>query len=266
LSGSADVALCAFVFAGTLELFRFCRRPGWRGGLAAGLLLGAGAMTKQEGLLWIGAGGLTALGLLIATSTRSWGPALRLAIPGGLALLLAVGLHVAAHRAMPVSPYYPSIAAALTDPHWLVQLADRPPQVARYVLGELFRTTRWALLWPCVLGALVLLRRGRVPVETKCWRVTIGIMTAIYLTTMVVSPLHLQYQLSTTFSRLTLHFFPLAMLVMVEQAVASGWMRELAAGSAPLEESAPGLLRAAAAILLVASPALAATLAMAPVA
>ena len=52
--------------------------------------------------------------------------------------------------------------------------------------------------------------------------VVIGIVAAIYLTTMVVSPLHLQYQLSTTFSRLTLHFFPLAMLVMAEQACCSG--------------------------------------------
>ena len=40
LSGSADLPLCAFVFAGTLELFRCCREPALRAPPGAGLLFG----------------------------------------------------------------------------------------------------------------------------------------------------------------------------------------------------------------------------------
>ena len=48
LSGSADLPLAAFVFAGTLDLFRFCRQPTWQRALSAGLLFGAALMTKQR--------------------------------------------------------------------------------------------------------------------------------------------------------------------------------------------------------------------------
>lgn len=71
--------------------------------------------------------------------------------------------------------------------------------------------------------------------ETKCWRVVTAIMLAIYLTIMVVSPLHLHYQLITTFSRLILHLFPLAMLIMAEQVFASGWAREFCGEASPIE-------------------------------
>ncbi len=139
LSGSADLPLAAFVFAGTLDLFRFCRQPTWRRALSAGLLFGAALMTKQEGQLWVVVAAITALGLLVARRFGPILPATRHAIPGAVVLCAAFGLHVLVHRSMPVSPYYPSYVAALTDVHWLSQLADRPPVVVLFALRDLLR-------------------------------------------------------------------------------------------------------------------------------
>ena len=96
-----------------------------------------------------------------------------------------------------------------------------------------------------------------MPLETKCWRVVTAVIIAIYLTIMVVTPLHLHYQLVTTFSRLTLHLFPLAMLIMAEQVIASGW-RELSEGNLRIKRPLALPLRAAA-LLLAAGPVVAAT-------
>jgi hypothetical protein len=236
LSGSADLPLAAFVFAGTLDLFHFCQQPTWRRAISAGLLFGAALMTKQEGLVWIGVTTITALGLFAAGKFGSALRGIRQAIPGAAVLGVAFGLHVLVHRGMPVSPYYPSYAAALTDMRWLAQIGDRPPVVAQYTLSALVHTGSWSLVWPCILGALILLRRGTVSLETKCWRATAAMIAVIYLTILTVTPLHLDYQLKTTFARLALHLYPLALLIMSEQVIASQYLdRLLAAGlqSAP---------------------------------
>jgi hypothetical protein len=227
LSGSADLPLAAFVFAGTLDLFRYCRQPTWRRALSTGLLFAAALMTKQEGQLWIVVGAITALGLLAAGRFGPILPAMRHAIPGAAVLCAAFGLQVLVHRGMPVSPYYPSYAAALTDVHWLAQLADRPAVVVLFALRALLRASPFSLLWPCILGSLILLRRDAVPLETKCWRAMVAMIAAIYLMILVVTPLHLDYQLKTTFARLALHLFPLAMLIMAEQIIASRFLGRL---------------------------------------
>jgi hypothetical protein len=61
----------------------------------------------------------------------------------------------------------------------------------------------------------------------KCWRAIVAVVAAIYLAILVITPLHLDYQLKTTFSRLALHIFPLAMLIMAEQIVASRFLVRL---------------------------------------
>jgi hypothetical protein len=237
LSGSADLPLAAFVFAGTLELFHFCRRPTWRRAICAGLFFGAALMTKQEGLVWIGVTTITALGLFAAGKFGSTVRGISQAIPGAAVLGVVFGLHVLVHRDMPVSPYYPSYAAAVTDLHWLAQIGDRPLVVAQYILSALVHTGSWNLIWPCVVGALILLRRGAVPLETKCWRATFAMIAVIYLTILTVTPLHLDYQLKTTFARLALHLYPLALLIMSEQVIASRCLDRLfAAGLPPARE------------------------------
>ena len=45
---------------------------------------------------------------------------------------------------------------------------------------------------------------------------------------LVITPLHLEYELRTSFSRLMLHAFPLAVLIMAEQMAASGFSGQLA--------------------------------------
>jgi hypothetical protein len=227
LSGSADLLLSGFVLAGTVELFRWCQQPTWQRATVAGLFLGAAIMTKQEGLLWVGACALTTTALF---AVRKLGPVrqeIRGIVAGTSALCICAGLHLLSHRTIPTSPYYPSYGAALTDWNWLVQLSDRPLQVFLFTLGELARIDHWGLSWLCILGSLFLLSRGSVPLQVLGWRAVTAIVTAIYLVVMVITPMHLHFQLVTSFSRLLLHLFPLSMLIMAEQLVSSGWLQEL---------------------------------------
>jgi hypothetical protein len=227
LSGSADLLLSGFVLAGTLELYRWCQQPTWQRATVAGLFLGAAIMTKNEGLLWVGACGLTTIALF---AFRKLGPGrqeIRGILAGTSILGICAGLHLLSHRTIAASPYYPSYGAALTDWNWLKQLSDRPPQVFLFVLGELAHFDHWGLLWLCVLSSMFLLPRGRVPLEVLGWRGVATIVMALYIVVMVVTPMHLQFQLITSFSRLLLHVFPLSMLIMAEQLVSSGWLQEL---------------------------------------
>jgi hypothetical protein len=227
LSGSADLLLSGFVLAGALELFRWCQQPTWQRATVAGLFLGAAIMTKHEGLLWVGACGLSTIALF---AFRKLGPVrreIRGIVAGTCVLCICAGLHLLSHRTISASPYYPSYGAALTDWNWLVQLSDRPLQVFLFMLGELANFDHWGLLWVCVLGSLFLLSRGSVPSEVLGWRAVATIVMAIYLVVMVITPMHLHFQLVTSFSRLLLHLFPLSMLIMAEQLVSSGWLQEL---------------------------------------
>jgi hypothetical protein len=225
LSGSADLPLAAFLFGGVLELSRWLTRPSWRAAASAGVLLGAAALTKSEGMLWIaGCGGALAIVLLVRS--RSVWPRAATMLPAVAIVCGAITLGAEAHRGMPNSPYYPSYAAALHW-QWLKLLADRPWPVLVYVSEELFRVRFWNLIWPCLFAALCVLRRGRLAAEVWLWRLTAAGMAAAYLTVLVVTPLHLRYQLLTSTTRLMLHLYPLAVLIMSEQLAASGWSRQL---------------------------------------
>jgi hypothetical protein len=46
---------------------------------------------------------------------------------------------------------------------------------------------------------------------------------AAYIGAFVVTPNHVHWHLATAFSRLLLHLFPLAVLILAEQVGASGW-------------------------------------------
>jgi hypothetical protein len=141
------------------------------------------------------------------------------------AIALAIGLGRAVHRGMPDSPYYPSYIAAI-DWQWLKQLGDRPWTVMVYVAQELVRLRSWNLIWPAVLASVLVLKRGKVPPEVRFWRVTALGIAAAYFGVLVLTPLHLYYQLFTSTTRLLLHIYPLAVLIMSEQLAASGWSRQ----------------------------------------
>ena len=227
LSGSADFPLAALIFAGVLEISRWIRRPGWRPAVCAGMLLSAAACTKSEGVIWIAA---CAAGLASTWLLRPAWPTRRqfvTVLAGGSVLVLLVGIRQAILHQLPESPYYPSYFAAL-DWKWIQQLGDRPAVVLRYGFEELLRAKFWNLMWPCVLGSLVLLRRGRAPTVVWFWRLTTAAGICGTLLALVITPLHVQYELRTSCTRLLLHAFPLAVLIMSEQWAASGWSGQLA--------------------------------------
>ncbi|HEX3999215.1 MAG TPA: hypothetical protein VHX65_11745 [Pirellulales bacterium] len=227
LSGSADLPLAALILGGVLELSRWIRRPGWQPALCAALLLGAAAATKSEGMLWTAACAAGLAGTWLLRPSWPSGRRLATAVAGMVTLVVVAVVRDRISRQVPDSPYYPSYWAAL-DWRWIMQLADRPAVVFRYAAVELVRTRTWNLMWPCVIGSLVLLRRSRLPASVWFWRLTAlaGIGASIFA--LVITPLHLEYELRTSFSRLLLHAFPLAALIMAEQMAASGWSGQLA--------------------------------------
>jgi hypothetical protein len=227
LSGSADWPLAALIFAGVLEISRWIRRPGWRPAVCAALLLGAAASTKAEGVIWIAACAVGLAGTWLLRPAWPTGRQLATGLAGGGVLVLLFGIRQAILRQLPDSPYYPSHFAAL-DWQWIKQLGDRPAVVLRYGLEELVRAKFWNLMWPCILGSLVLLRRGRLPTVVWFWRLTAVAGICAALLALVITPLHLVYELRTSFTRLMLHAFPLAVLIMSEQLAASGWSGQLA--------------------------------------
>jgi hypothetical protein len=226
LSGSADLPFAAFLLGGVLELSRWLGRPSGPAAASAGLLFGAAALTKMEGVLWIaGCGAALVIVMLVRRKEIRCRPMLALPVIGTVALAIALGRLV--HRGMPDSPYYPAYFAAI-DWHWLRQLGDRPWVVLRYAADELVRLRCWNLIWPAAISSLVFLKRGRVPVPVWFWRLTAIGMAAAYFGVLLLTPLNLYYQLFTSTSRLLLHIYPLAVLIMSEQLAASAWSREIA--------------------------------------
>jgi len=227
LSGSADLPLAALILAGVLEASRWIRRPGWRPAVCAALLLGAAACTKAEGMAWIAACAVGVAGTWLLRPAWPTRRALATAFVGAGLLALIVGIRQTILHQLPDSPYYPSYFAAL-DWKWIRQLGDRPAVVLQYGLAEIARVKFWNLTWPCILASLVLLRRGRLPADVWFWRLTAVAGICASLLALVITPLHLEYELRTSFSRLMLHAFPLAALIMSEQMAASGWSGQLA--------------------------------------
>jgi hypothetical protein len=224
LSGYADMPLAAFEFGAVLKAARWLERPSWRRALATGLLFGAAALTKKEGAIWIAVCGGT-LSLTVLLRGRAVWPRLGTVLPGIGVILCALALGRAARFGIPDSPYYPSYAAAL-DWDWLRQLTGRPWDVLVHLTRELASPHNWNSIWFCVLLALLCLKRGRLPAHVWFWRLTALGMAGSYLAVFVLTPLDLPYQLSTSATRLILHVYPLAVLIMSEQLAASGWTRQ----------------------------------------
>jgi hypothetical protein len=225
LSGSADVPIAAFLFCGVMELGRWLEQRGTSAAIQAGIFLGAAVLTKSEGIILVGFCCAACAATMLVRRSK---PSVRQLASLSLGVVLVLGAGVAgaaAHRWQPLFQYYPSYFAAL-DWTWLRQLGDRVVPVLRYLGEELFRLRFWKLLWPCVLGSLVLLRRGSIPDKVLFWRLAAVAMAAGYAAVFITTPLHLQYQLMTSATRLTLHYFPICAVIMAEQLAASGWSRQ----------------------------------------
>jgi hypothetical protein len=180
----------------------------------------------MEGVLWV-AGCAAALVVVMLLRRREIRVRPMTLVPAAAVVAVAVGLGRAVHRGMPDSPYYPAYFATV-DWQWLRQLGDRPWVVLSYLAEEFVRLRCWNLIWPAVIGSLVFLRRGEVPATVCFWRLTVIGMAAAYAGVLLLTPLNLYYQLYTSTSRLLLHIYPLAVLIMSEQLAASGWSRQIA--------------------------------------
>ena len=229
-SGSADLVVAAFVFAGVIEVSRWLEQPSWRPAVGAALLWGAAVTTKTEGGLICVLAGMAALagGCLLRRIRPLGGFAAGGSAALGCGLVAAAwGLNAAVHRGMPASPYHPSYLAF--DSQWLKQLGDRPWQVLVFAAKELLRTPHWNLVWFGIFAPLLLLRRHRLPGKVWWWRVMVVSVVGLDILAMIVTPMRLQYELNTTFYRLLVQVLPLAFLLGCEQLAAAGWTRSFAA-------------------------------------
>ena len=147
----ADLPLACLVTAGTLAIMQWLRSSDSRQAILAGVMFGAAAMTKDEGMLWIAAAGMAML-LLIFWRGLSFKPIRSPAVWSGIAILtIMIVVVVAVRRQVPSSPYLRSYAAVFQW-NWLRQLWRRPPIVIWYDLKNCFRTSKWNLIWPCIGG------------------------------------------------------------------------------------------------------------------
>lgn len=170
LSGYADVPMALFVVTGAATLW-----IGPRTGsvVPAGLLLGAGALTKNEGLpLAL----LVVAPLLFTEEVRS--RALRV---GAVLLALFLPWGVFAR----VRGYSNDLATAVQDdPVGPVTMLARIPVVAFELSRELLWPLRWALLTLACVGVIALTRRVSAPLVATTVG-SLGLFAAIYVTAAV---------------------------------------------------------------------------------
>ncbi|MBK9968500.1 MAG: glycosyltransferase family 39 protein [Holophagales bacterium] len=93
----------------------------------------------------------------------------------------------------------------------------------RHAAATLTNWRVWGWGWLLVLAGLLLLRRPRLTRPPFFWRATVLVVFAAYLGVFVVTPNDVYWHLATALSRLLLHLFPLAVLILAEQVGANGW-------------------------------------------
>ncbi len=222
MTAYADLPFAAFATGATVLLGRSLEHPDRGRPLLAGLLLGAALATKQEGAIWALA---LAAGVLLSlrrhAAARPAGLA-RAAATMALPALLFLALGIAARRWTPPAVWAERYAAVF-DLDWLRQLGGRPLAIAPIVLRPLTNWRVWGWGWLLVLAGLLLLRRPRLTRPPFFWRATVLVVFAAYLGVFVVTPNDVYWHLATALSRLLLHLFPLAVLILAEQVGANGW-------------------------------------------
>ncbi len=222
MTAYADLPFAAFATGTTVLLGRSLERPDRRRLMLAGLLLGAALATKQEGVIWALALGIGILLTLRRHATARTSGLTRAAAAVAAPALLFLALSVAARRWTPDAVWAERYAAVF-DFDWLRQLGGRPLAIAPFVLRQLTNWRVWGWGWLLVLAGLLLLRRPRLTPPPFFWRATTLAVFAAYLGVFVVTPYDVYWHLATAFSRLLLHLFPLAILILAEQVGASGW-------------------------------------------
>jgi hypothetical protein len=187
----ADIPLAFLVGLGVVALGRhLLTREGWPLVLAA-LFLGAAMLTKPEGTLFAGAAVLALLGALVPGEWRRI-PRAALAGAGALGLLLPWRAFLAAHdlrnpeysfsdlldpgyladRRERVSPAVDTLLEKLADGDWGLLLPLAAVAVAAALLARRYRLAGFAVLWPVLgfAGLVLVYWISVVPVElTLLW-------------------------------------------------------------------------------------------------
>jgi hypothetical protein len=225
LSGSADYAMAVFATAGIIALGRWLAAPRLDNSILTGLMLGAAALTKQEGFVWLAAVGAAIVVILfLRRICLSWRAIVAAACTIGIVLgcLLISAIN---RRGIPISPYPRSFTAALHW-DWIAHTWKRIPFIAEFMVKKLNSSSLFGCIW-LLVAAVLLLRRPRPDATVMLWRATAILVMVAYLAIFMITPLHLDYQLRTAFYRLALHVLPLFMLIGAEQLAASGWSRQM---------------------------------------
>lgn len=214
ISAYSDLPLAGFYGAGLVLLLR--ARPRLSDGLAAGLLLGAAVLTKNEGtplaLLALAAGGL-ALGLRRwrRWRGRTWKPrAVKLALAAaGVALALSL---LASWREQVPNRQDENYAEFVDLGDFWPGVVTRIPSVGPVMLRQMFAWEHWAAFWwaaPLVLAA--------------GWRGWLGRRRAISLPLLLA----LAGPLAIAWGAYSVHWYP-------EDLARVTWNRLLTQGSVPL--------------------------------
>lgn len=240
LDGAGDLPLAALFSAGALLLFGVMTSAGSRrrgDTLLAGLLLGGGALMKNEGLALLPVALLAAgLGWLLTQETARPTIAKTLRTLGttlGLALVVAGPWLAVRHSVPTIGEDYPSRltpsglveAATSTQPIRVSMTTGAVEQqlVPRIVAGGFFdavtHTPRFGLLWLLFFGALgfaALRPRQRFRGLTAATSLAVLGAFALYALVLVVTPWNLDALFKTAIpDRLIFHVAPLAIFALV---------------------------------------------------
>lgn len=152
VSAYSDLPLACFYGGALLLLLRAHAR--WSHGIAAGLLLGAAVLTKNEGAplaLWA----LLVAGLALARSRRRLAPALAAAVPAALALALLLSW-----RSGIPNRYDESYGELLTLGSLWPEMVARLPLLLPKIRSQMANPDHWMLFWSVVPLVLVAGWRG----------------------------------------------------------------------------------------------------------
>jgi hypothetical protein len=211
----ADVPLALFVALGLVALGRWLQTWESWALVAGALFLGAGALTKSEGMFFA----LAALLALVPVAWRRWRE-LAYATAAVVAIVLPWRVFVAAHG-LPLVEY--RFRNALS-PGYLSDHADRVSPAARGLLDEIF-SLDWGLLLPLFLAALVtaaLAHRYRLVVFAALWAaLAFAGLLVIYWISVIPIELALVWSASRTIVTIVVGAAALAPLLAGEALVYS---------------------------------------------
>lgn len=249
VSTFSDLPLACFCGAGLVLLLKGRARP--LDGLPAGLLLGAAALTKNEGaILAVAALGAAALALLLGRRAarrtsrrprqdRRWA---RLAIAAAL-VLLALLLLASWRSGIPDRHFvdYTGLSERLAEGSLGPQILARAPRILSAALNQMFRFELWTLFW--VAAPLILLagrRRLRRPISLPLLTLAAVPPAIGWAAYSVTSHVPVEGLVAATWSRMLVQGlmpFLLLLSLAVRDLVSFGVGAQLARARRPEEEA-----------------------------